>query len=171
MEARQMMLSTFNMLSPSSGEPIVAPTLDIVLGVYYMTIVNERARGAGRSFNGLEDARLAHELGSIELRAPINVRVNGSHMETTAGRIIFNDTLPEGVEFRNQEVEKSALKDIVAEVYATLGNEGTAEVLDKIKDLGFEYATKAGITIAISDVAVHRRRLPSSPRPRAWSRC
>ena len=158
LEARQMMLSTFNMLSPSSGEPIVAPTLDIVLGAYYMTIVNQRARGAGRTFSSLEDARLAHELGSIELRAPINVRVNGAHMETTAGRIILNDTLPEGVDFRNQEVEKSALKDIVAEVYATLGNEGTAEVLDNIKDLGFEYATKAGITIAISDVAVPQEK-------------
>ena len=158
LEARQMMLSTFNMLSPSSGEPIVAPTLDIVLGAYYMTIVNERARGTGRTFNSLEDARLAHELGSIELRAPINVRMNGSHIETTAGRIILNDTLPEGVEFRNEEVEKSALKDIVAEVYAILGNEGTAEVLDKIKDLGFEYATKAGITIAISDVAVPQEK-------------
>ncbi len=158
LEARQMMLSTFNMLSPSSGEPIVAPTLDIVLGAYYMTIVNQRARGAGRTFNSLDDARLAHELGSIELRAPINVRVNGSHVETTAGRIILNDTLPEGVEFRNHEVEKSALKDIVAEVYAILGNQGTAEVLDKIKDLGFEYATKAGITIAISDVAVPQEK-------------
>ena len=154
MEARQMMLSTFNMLSPSSGEPIVAPTLDIVLGAYYMTIVDERARGAGRTFSGRDDARLAYELGSIELRAPINVMIDGSLMETTVGRIIFNDTLPPELGFRNGEVEKSVLKDIVGEVYSSLGNEGTAEVLDQIKNLGFRYATKAGITIAISDVAV-----------------
>ena len=154
MEARKMMLSTFNMLSPSSGEPIVAPTLDIVLGTYYMTIIDERARGAGRIFNSRDDAMLAHELGSIELRAPINVMMDGETVATTVGRIIFNDTLPEGVDFRNDEIEKGKLKEIVGEVYAILGNEGTADVLDQIKNLGFKYATKAGITIAISDVAV-----------------
>ena len=154
MEARKMMLSTFNMLSPSSGEPIVAPTLDIVLGTYYMTIIDERARGAGRTFSSRDDARLAHELGSIELRAPIKVMMDGEIVDTTVGRIIFNDTLPEELGFRNDEIEKGKLKEIVGEVYATLGNEGTAGVLDQIKNLGFMYATKAGITIAISDVAV-----------------
>ena len=158
MEARKMMLSTFNMLSPSSGEPIVAPTLDIVLGTYYMTIIDERARGAGRTFNSRDDARLAHELGSIELRAPIKVMMDGEVVDTTVGRIIFNDTLPEGVDFRNDEIEKGKLKEIVGEVYAILGNEGTAEVLDQIKNLGFKYATKAGITIAISDVAVPEQK-------------
>ena len=158
MEARKMMLSTFNMLSPSSGEPIVAPTLDIVLGTYYMTIIDERARGAGRTFNSRDDARLAHELGSIELRAPIKVMMDGELVDTTVGRIIFNDTLPEGVDFRNDEIEKGKLKEIVGEVYAILGNEGTAEVLDQIKNLGFKYATKAGITIAISDVAVPEQK-------------
>ena len=158
MEARKMMLSTFNMLSPSSGEPIVAPTLDIVLGTYYMTIIDERARGAGRIFNSRDDAMLAHELGSIELRAPINVMMDGETVATTVGRIIFNDTLPEGVDFRNDEIEKGKLKEIVGEVYAILGNEGTADVLDQIKNLGFKYATKAGITIAISDVAVPEQK-------------
>ena len=158
MEARQMMLSTYNMLSPSSGEPIVAPTLDIVLGTYYMTIVDEKARGAGRVFSNTEDALLAHELGSIELRARIKVTIEGEQIETTAGRIILNDTLPDEMEFQNKEIEKSVLKDIVAEVYTTLGNEGTAEVLDKIKDLGFHHATQAGITIAISDIEVPREK-------------
>ena len=168
MEARQMMMSTFNMLSPSSGEPIVSPTLDIVLGTYYMTIVDNNARGAGRKFRDRQDARLAYELGSIELRAPIKATfddqevetddgsrsIANGEIETTAGRIILNDTLPEGVVFRNRPVEKGVLKEIVGEVYAILDNEGTAEVLDQIKDLGFAYATKAGITIAISDVEV-----------------
>ena len=158
MEARQMMLSTYNMLSPSSGEPIVAPTLDIVLGTYYMTIVDEKARGAGRVFSNTEDALLAHELGSIELRARIKVTIEGEQIETTAGRIILNDTLPDEMEFQNKEIEKSVLKDIVAEVYTTIGNEDTAEVLDQIKNLGFHYATQAGITIAISDVEVPREK-------------
>ena len=158
MEARQMMLSTYNMLSPSSGEPIVAPTLDIVLGTYYMTIVDEKARGAGRVFSNAEDALLAHELGSIALRARIKVTIEGEQIETTAGRIILNDTLPDEMEFQNKEIEKSVLKDIVAEVYTTIGNEDTAEVLDQIKNLGFHYATQAGITIAISDVEVPREK-------------
>ena len=177
MEARQMMMSTFNMLSPSSGEPIVAPSLDIVLGTYYMTIMDKSAGGeTRRQFNSREDARLAHELGSIELRDPIEVRVygdvtettrdgqtttrtvDGEMIDTTVGRIILNDALPDGVSFRNQEVEKGVLKDIVADVYAILGNEGTAEVLDQIKNLGFKYATKSGITISISDVAVPREK-------------
>ncbi len=156
MEAKQMMLSTYNMLSPSSGEPIVAPTLDIVLGTYYMTIVDESARGAGRVFSDPEDALLAHELGSIELRAPITVAMDGEQVETTAGRIIINDTLPDQMGFRNEEIEKGVLKNIVAEVYSILGNHGAAEVLDQIKNLGFHYATQAGITIAISDVEVPR---------------
>ena len=158
LEAKQMMLSTYNMLSPSSGEPIVAPTLDIVLGTYYMTIVDEKARGAGRAFGNAEDALLAHELGSIDLRAPINVAIEGERIETTAGRIILNGTLPDQMNFRNEEIEKGVLKDIVAEVYTILGNEGAAEVLDQIKNLGFHYATQAGITIAISDVEVPREK-------------
>ena len=158
MEAKQMMLSTYNMLSPSSGEPIVAPTLDIVLGTYYMTIEDDGARGAGRVFGSAEDALLAHELGSIELRAPITVAIEGKQVRTTAGRIIFNNTLPDEMGFRNEEIEKGVLKNIVAEVYTILGNEATAEVLDQIKNLGFHYATQAGITIAISDVEVPREK-------------
>ena len=158
MEAKQMMLSTYNMLSPSSGEPIVAPTLDIVLGTYYMTIEDDSARGAGRVFGSAEDALLAHELGSIKLRAPITVAIEGKQVRTTAGRIIFNNTLPDEMGFRNEEIEKGVLKNIVAEVYTILGNEETAEVLDQIKNLGFHYATQAGITIAISDVEVPREK-------------
>ena len=174
LEARQMMMSTFNMLSPSSGEPIVAPSLDIVLGTYYMTRIDEKARGARRSFHSLEDALLAHDLGSIELRELIAVKMKDGvvvedadgkrtrieekdgkdKIATTVGRIILNAALPDNVVFRNREVEKGVLKDIVADVYAILGNEGTAEALDQLKNLGFKYATKSGITISISDVAV-----------------
>ncbi|MCI0439516.1 MAG: DNA-directed RNA polymerase subunit beta', partial [Chloroflexi bacterium] len=158
LEARRMMLSTYNMLSPSSGDPIVAPTLDIVLGCYYMTIVEEGAKGEGQSFSSFEDARLAYELGIIDLRAMIKVRqgANGSAswLETTVGRIIFNGTLPEGIEFRNAQMDKGALKAVTAECYKLLGSEGTAATLDRIKALGFHYASKAGITIAINDVEV-----------------
>ena len=163
-EARRMMLSTFNMLSPSSGDPIVAPTLDMVLGCYYLTMIDEGAGGAGRRFSSFEDARLGHEMGAVELRAPVQVRHGGEGngtggngtgwLETTIGRIIFNEVLPDELGFRNQEMDKTTLKDVVAECFGRLGNEGTAEVLDAIKELGFHYASKAGITMAINDIEV-----------------
>ena len=158
-EARRMMLSIHNMLSPSSGEPIVTPTQDIVLGTYYMTIIKESAKGTGRRFNNFNDARLAYDMEVIDLRALIKVRrelPNGEieTLETTMGRILLNDELPEEIPFQNAEIEKSALKDIVALCYKTLGNEATAVVLDAIKVLGFRHATMSGVTIAINDVVV-----------------
>ena len=159
LEAQRMMMSVYNMLSPSSGEPIVAPTLDMVLGCYYMTMIDEEAKGTGQKFSAFEDARLAYELGVIDLRAKILVR-NGSNgsgtdwLETTVGRILCNDVLPDEMEFRNEEMDKTALKDITSECYSMLGNDGTAGVLDAFKQLGFHYASKAGITIAINDIEV-----------------
>ena len=183
-EASQIMLSSRNMLAPSSGEPISAPTLDIVLGCYYMTIVKDGAKGAGRRFTSFEDVRLAYELGQIDLRALIKVRpvaeirrggsdggsnggktdlvrVNGNGelsrsdwLETTAGRIIFNDALSPELGFYNRELDKSALKDITAECFRRLGNDGTMEMLDRVKDLGFQYASKSGTTIGINDIEV-----------------
>ncbi|MCH8060926.1 MAG: DNA-directed RNA polymerase subunit beta' [Chloroflexi bacterium] len=164
-EANKMMLSTNNMLAPSSGEPIVAPTLDMVLGCFYMTQIAKDAPGQGRTFSSFEDARLAYDMGKVDLRASIKVKEtpeastgpakNGSGwLETTVGRLIFNEILPPELEFRNTEVDKDVLKDITYEAYTTLGNQGTADVLDAIKELGFHYASKAGITIAINDVEV-----------------
>ena len=159
LEAKRMMLSTYNLLSPSSGEPIVAPTLDMVLGCYYMTMIEEGVEGEGSRFTSFEDAQLAYELDKVDLRARIYVRAsadgNGTgSLETSVGRIIFNEVLPEKLGFRNQEMDKGALKDLTAECYRLLDNEGTAEVLDAIKALGFHYASKAGITIAINDIEV-----------------
>ena len=162
-EARQVMLSTYNMLSPSSGEPIVAPTLDMVLGCYYLTIVKEGAAGTGRSFASFEDTRLEYELGTVDLRALIKVRHessdNGSGwLETTLGRIIFNEVLPDELGFRNKEIDKTALKDISGDAYRVLGSESAREVLDAVKDIGFRYASKSGITIAINDVEVSEEK-------------
>ena len=158
-EARMVMLSSFNMLSPSSGEPIVAPAMDMALGCYYMTAIEEGAFGSGRTFGSFEDARLAYELGKLDLRASVNVRVdrNGDGdgmIETSPGRIIFNEVLPEELGFRNQEIDKGALKDITAESHRRLTTEQTLEMLDAIKDVGFHYASKAGVTIAINDIEV-----------------
>ena len=155
-EAKRMMLSTNNMLAPSSGEPIVSPTLDMVLGCFYLTQSLEGARGEGREFADVEDARLAYELGLLDLRARVKVRgeEDDAWMETTPGRIVFNDALPEELGFYNVVIDRGMLNEITSQAHQLLGNEGTAEVLDNIKDMGFHFASKSGVTIAINDVEV-----------------
>ena len=158
-EAKQLMLSTQNMLSPSSGEPIVAPTLDIVFGCYHLTMEIPGAAGEGSRYNDFNEARMAYENGVVDLRAPVLIKQsnNGSGVtwfKTTVGRIIFNEVLPEGISFRNQIMDKNLLKDLTAECYRTQGNKVTADVLDRIKRLGFHYAGQSGTTIAINDIEV-----------------
>ena len=154
-EAEHAMLSTKNMLSPSSREPITAPTLDIVLGCYYMTLLNPVAEGERRLFRSTEDTRLAYDLDQIQLHQEIEVsRGNGERLATTVGRILFNDILPEEIGFRNEVVDRKVLKEIAAECYQLIGSEATATVLDDIKRLGFSYATTSGMSIAATDLKV-----------------
>ncbi len=156
-EAREMMLSTHNMLLPSSGDPIVAPTLDMVLGCYYLTTFKPGVKGEGSTFGSFEEAKLVYELGVINLRAEIEVRDQargGQRVKTSIGRIIFNDVLPSELGFLNKVIDKSGLKEIVTECYKLLTHEQTATMLDNIKQLGFLYATKSGTTIAMNDIAV-----------------
>ncbi len=155
--AREIMLSTHNMLLPSSGEPIITPTLDMVLGCYYLTSVIPGAKGEGAILGSFEEAKLTYELGHIDLRAEIEVRKapeNGQRIKTSVGRIIFNDVLPPELGFYNEAIDKSSLKQIVTDCYKLLSNEDTAAVVDSIKGLGFRYATKSGTTIAMGDIQV-----------------
>ncbi|MBI2846644.1 MAG: DNA-directed RNA polymerase subunit beta' [Chloroflexi bacterium] len=159
LEARKIMLSTNNLLSPSSSEPIVAPTLDMVMGCYYMTSSKKGAKGEGKTFSNFDEAKLAYELGVMDIQAEIEVRnTHGERIKTTVGRILFNEILPKEIEFQNTPVDKKALRDIVAECYRILGNEATADVLDDIKNLGFRFATKSGTTIALNDLQVPIRK-------------
>ena len=156
-EARQVMISTHNMLSPSSGEPIIAPRLDMVVGCYYLTILKPGAKGNGMAFSNFDEAKLAYDLGIVGLQAEIEVRdgkEGGGRLRTSVGRIIFNEILPPELGFQNVAMDSKALKQVIADCYKLLGNEGTAIIADKIKQLGFEYATKSGITIAINDLKV-----------------
>jgi DNA-directed RNA polymerase subunit beta' len=157
-EGKKLMLSTYNMLSPASGEPVVAPTLDMVMGCYYLTLERAGANGEGKFFSSMEDALLAHDVGAVDLKAIIKVRddsITDTEIETTAGRLIFNQVLlPEGLPFHNEVMDKKTLKDLTAQCYRDLGNDRAQVVLDKIKSLGFHYATQAGITISISDIQV-----------------
>ena len=155
--AREMMLSIHNMLLPSSGEPVVTPTLDMVLGYYYLTTIRPKAKGEGAILGSFEEAKLSYELGAIDLRAEIEVRdqANGSkRIKTSVGRIIFNDALPPELDFYNQVIDKSSLKRIVTDCSKLLSDEDMAVVMDSLKDLGFRYATISGTTIAMSDIEV-----------------
>lgn len=156
-EAREMMLSIHNMLLPSSGEPIVTPTLDMVLGCYYLTDIKPGAKGEGKIFGDFEEVTLAYELGVIDLRAEIEVRnqeTTRQRIKTSAGRIIFNEVLPSELGFLNKVIDKSSLKQIVSDCYKLISSENTAVVLDNLKQLGFQYATKSGTTIAMNDIEV-----------------
>ena len=159
LEARRLMLSTYNMLAPSSGEPIITPSLDMVLGCYYMTSIDPNAHGGGQKFSNFDDATLAYEVGAISLRALMSVRDQaGEWLETTVGRILFNNVLPDEIPFENAEVERNRLRELTSQCFRALGNEGAAVVLDNIKDLGFKNASKSGVSIAINDVKVSTRK-------------
>jgi len=156
-EAREMMLSHHNMLLPSSGEPTITPTLDMVLGCYYLTTIRHLAEEKGKVFGSFEDAKLAYEFGVINLREEIEVRDQergGQKVKTSVGRIIFNEVLPPEMGFYNRIIDKSTLKQIVTDCCHLLTDEETGRVLDSIKQLGFHYASKSGITIAMNDIEV-----------------
>ena len=156
-EAREMMLSTHNTLLPSSGEPVVTPTLDIVLGCYYLTTIRPGVQGEGSIFGSFDEVKLACELGAVDFRAEVEVRdQEGSQqrLKTSVGRILFNEVLPPELGFYNKVIDKSNLKQIVTDCFKLLSDENIAAVLDSLKQLGFRYATKSGTTIAMSDIQV-----------------
>jgi DNA-directed RNA polymerase subunit beta' len=164
-EAQRLMLSTNNMLAPSSGFPIVSPTLDMVLGMYYLTGIDneeltpvekdEEGNPKYKKFANFEDANFAYDLERIKLREMIGVRDEaGEWIDTTVGRIIFNRALPEEMDFRNHLFTRSEIEALVGESVNELGNAITATMLDKLKEIGFRYATQSGTTIAMKDIVV-----------------
>jgi DNA-directed RNA polymerase subunit beta' len=171
-EARHLMLSTRNLLKPADGEPIVGPTKDMVLGVYYLTLSNPRLEAMDpakrTTFCNMEEVELAYRLGKVELHTPIVLQTSTWYSEkneryaraqrrlvhTTVGRVMFNLILPENMRFINYNLDKGALQKLVAQCYQVLGSEATIEVVDRIKDIGFQYATRSGTTIAVSDITV-----------------
>ena len=157
-EARQVLLSTRNLLSPSDGEPVVAPTLDMVLGCYYMTFASEEPgpdTGVPAPLYGSADqVRMSYELGHVGLHDHARLRQDGSVVYTTVGRVLFSDIVPDSFEFQNEIMDKRALRALVSRVHQDLGAEHTVEFVDAIKDLGFRYATQSGISIAVSDIVV-----------------
>jgi len=151
-EAREIMCSSKNLLKPSAGEPIVSPSQDMVLGCYFLTKIFEGKKGEGLAFPDSNEAILAYESEKIHLQAPIKVRIDGNLVETSVGRVIFNEILPEEFDYRNEVFGKNGLKDILDEVFKKIGTPRAAKLADDIKDLGFKYATVSGISISAFDL-------------------
>ena len=155
-EARLLMLSTNNILKPADGEPVIMDNpQDIVLGSYYLTKVRfSEAGGVERSFTNKTEAVAAFEAGRITLHQPVVVRISGEMVNTTVGRLLFNEVLPEEIGFINRTVDKGDIKRITSKVHRLLGNRRTAEFVDQLKNMGYHYATLAGVSIAVDDVVV-----------------
>jgi len=177
-EASVLMLSSHNILSPANGYPLAVPTQDMVLGIYYMTKAKPQAKGEGRAFGSVEEVIMALDAGEVELLTPIRLRYTGevidltnayddqdvSHTEpvhlnkqflhTTVGRVIFNDHLPSDMPFINGLLKKKGVQALVQYGYLRFGLEKTVVMLDRLKELGFLYATKAGVSIGISDMVI-----------------
>jgi len=168
-EARTLMLSSRNLLKPADGEPIISPSKDMVLGVYYLTMTDNIQRPEdGRTFASLDEVVLAYQLGMLPVHTKIKVLVDtwydqeGTRLtnkrrvvvETTTGRVLFNRILPEDVQFINTTHDKGAVKDLIAEVYEICGEDITTLVADSVKDIGFEYAMRSGSTLAVADITV-----------------
>jgi DNA-directed RNA polymerase subunit beta' len=157
-EARVLMMSTNNILSPATGRPIIGPTQDIVLGCYYMTRERPGSRGEGMRFSGPQEVRVAHDAGEVDLHARIKVRLNGSLVETTTGRVLLRETVPEEIPFEiiNQVMDKKALGELIDQAYRRMGNKATVILADRLRTLGYQYATKAGISFCVDDLEVPR---------------
>ena len=172
-EARELMLASKNLLKPADGEPIISPSKDMVLGVYYLTMEKKAVhKGDGRAFADMDEVELAYALAQVEVHSEIKFRAKTWYddkgdrlpeaqyriLNTTVGRVLFNRVLPEQVQFVNEKLDKGGVKDLIAEVYELCGQEITTEVADAIKHIGFTFATISGTTLAVADISIPPER-------------
>ena len=155
-EARILMMSTNNILSPAHGKPIIIPSQDIVLGIYYLTRDKNRVKGEGMVFSGPDEVLCALDAHQVDLHARIKVRINGQLKETTAGRIVLFGVIPEAIsfDFINKVMNKKELANLIDYSYRSCGNKTTVLLADRLKDLGFKYATASGVSIAVHDMLI-----------------
>ena len=160
-EARILMLSSNNILSPANGRPITTPTQDMVLGLYWLTMEREAELGEGRAFSSVSEAIMAHDQHSVSLQAKVKIRLSstGETISTTVGRALFNEALPSDFRFVDVDVTKKQLGQIVDELAEFYPKVVVAETLDALKSLGFHWASRAGATIGIEDVVTPPRKL------------
>ncbi len=155
-EARVLMMSTNNILSPANGGPVIIPTQDIVLGLYYMTRERVFAKGEAKIFSSIDEARIAYDQGAADLQARVKVRINGKLVETTIGRVLLSELLPLKVPFSviNKVMTKKELAWLIDYTYRNAGTKETVILADRLKDMGYEYATRAGISICVNDMII-----------------
>ncbi len=156
-EADKLMMTGDNLLSPANGKPIATPSKDMVLGIYYLTKARNFSKGEGLVFSSVAHVLTAHQCGGIDLHARIKIRLDdGKIVETTTGRVILFDALPKGSRFEwvNKVLARRDLQKIIELIYYQFGKKATAETLDKVKKLGFYYATISGISFTIDQLAV-----------------
>ena len=172
-EARELMLASKNLLKPADGEPIISPSKDMVLGVYYLTMEQKAAhKGDGRAFADMDEVELAYQLEQVDIHARIKLKAatwyndKGDRLpeaetriiETTVGRVLFNRILPPEVQFTNEKLDKGGVKDLIADVYELCGRDPTTDVADRIKAMGFEFAMRSGTTLAVADISIPPER-------------
>jgi len=159
-EARVLMMSSNNILSPAHGDPIIVPTQDIVLGLYYMTRERPFAPGDNQTFYSPEEVRRAYDAGAVSLHARISVRMNGEFVQTTVGRVLLSEILPRELNFElvNKVMTKKAIAKLVDECYRKVGRKATVILADRLKDLGYAMATQSGISISIKDMVIPSKK-------------
>jgi DNA-directed RNA polymerase beta' subunit len=159
-EARVLMMSVNNILSPANGKPIIVPTQDMVLGIYFLTKERKGAKGEGRVFADPEDVRVAYDAGILEEHARIKVRMNGEFVDTTTGRILFSEILPKTIPFEmiNRDITKKEIGKLIEFAYKRAGRRETVVFLDNLEKIGFQYATKSGISICMDDMHIPSKK-------------
>ncbi|MCI0530778.1 MAG: DNA-directed RNA polymerase subunit beta', partial [candidate division Zixibacteria bacterium] len=158
LESKILMLSVNNLMLPSSGRPVAIPSQDMVIGCYYLTKEKKQDKGEGKVFCSEEEVMAAYDSRIVGLHALIKLRLDGKQLETTAGRVFFNQVLPDELRFYNDVITKGKLEKLVTGAYRKIGAFRTALLLDELKKLGFEYATKGGITVGVDDLLVPPER-------------
>ena len=155
-EARILMMSTNNILSPANGKPIIVPTQDIVLGIYYMTREEPMSKGEGKIFSNCEEVRIAYDAHEVDLHAGIKVRIDGQLVRTTVGRVLLREIIPGEIPFEliNHEMKKDKLAALIDYSYRYAGEKKTVILADRLKDLGYKFATLAGVSICIDDMLI-----------------
>jgi DNA-directed RNA polymerase subunit beta' len=161
-EARVLMMSVNNILSPANGKPILVPTQDMVLGIYYLTKERNAALGEGKTFADPQDVRIAYDAGLLSEHARIKVRINGVFVDTTTGRVLFSEIAPSEITFEmiNKDMTKKELSKIIEYAFKKAGKRKTVVFLDNLEKLGFHYATNSGISICMSDMHIPSQKAP-----------
>ena len=159
-ECRALIMSTNNILSPAHGKPIILPTQDIVLGIYYMTREVPFEKGEGKAFSSIEEVRMAYDFNEVGIHAKIRVRIDEKMHETTVGRILLYEIMPSEVAFElvNKVMTKRAIEELVDSCFRVAGGKSTVILADRLRTLGFQFSTKAGISISIDDMKIPKKK-------------